>query len=101
MFSFTHPFQHFFLERIMSDALQENDGKVSIGERTISKLRFADNINALAEEKQELETIVESLNRICTRCKLEISAEKTKLMKKTAPMTFRGRSMLKDKSLGL
>ena len=37
-----------FLERIMSDALEEHDGKVSIGGRPITNLRFADDIDALA-----------------------------------------------------
>ena len=44
-----------FLKRIMSDALEEHDGKVSIGGRNIiTNLRFADDIDALAEEEQEL-----------------------------------------------
>ena len=47
--SVTHPLQHFFLERIMSDALEEHDGKVSIDGRNITNLRFADDIDALAE----------------------------------------------------
>ena len=34
----------------MSDALEEHDGKVSIGDRYITNLRFADDIDALAEE---------------------------------------------------
>ena len=42
-----------FLERIMSDALEEHDGKVSIGGRTITSRRFADDIDALVEEEQE------------------------------------------------
>ena len=41
MSSVTHPLQH-FLERIMSDDLEEHDGKVSIGSRNITNLRFAD-----------------------------------------------------------
>ena len=64
----------------MSDALEEHDGKVSIGGRNITNLRFADDIDALAEEEQELEALVESLDKTCTRYKMEISAEKTKLM---------------------
>ena len=35
------------LERIMSGALEEHDGKDSIGGRTISSLRFADDIDTL------------------------------------------------------
>ena len=65
----------------MSDALEEHDGKVSIGGRNITNLRFADDIGALAEEgQQELEALVECLDKTCTRYKMEISAEKTKLM---------------------
>ena len=44
-----------FLERIMPDALEEHDGRISIGGRNIINLRFADDIDALAEVKQELE----------------------------------------------
>ena len=73
-----------FLERIMSDALEEHDGKVSIGGRNITNLRFADDIDALAEEEQELEALVESLDKTCTRYKMEISAEQTKLMTNSA-----------------
>ena len=73
-----------FLERIMSDALEEHDGKVTIGGRNITNLRFADDIDALAEEEQELEALVESLDKTCTRYKMEISAEKTKLMTNSA-----------------
>ena len=73
-----------FLERIMSDALEEHDGKVSIGGRNITNLRFADDIDALAEEEQELEALVESLDKTCTRYKMEISVEKTKLMTNSA-----------------
>ena len=73
-----------FLERIMSDALEEHDGKVSIGGRNITNLPFADDIDALAEEEQELEALVESLDKTCTRYKMEISAEKTKLMTNSA-----------------
>ena len=68
----------------MSDALEEHDGKFSIGGRSISNLRFANDINALAEEEQELEALVESLGKTCTRYKMEISAEKTKLMTNSA-----------------
>ena len=63
----------------MSDVLEEYDAKVSIG-GNITSLRFADDIDALAEEEQELEALVESLDKTCTKYKMEISAEKTKLM---------------------
>ena len=65
----------------MSEGLREHDGKVSIGGRNI---RFADDIDALSEEEQGREALVKSLNKICTRYKMEISAEKTKLMTNSA-----------------
>ena len=73
---------NFFLERII--ALEEQDGKASTGGRNITNLRFADDIDALADEKQEQEALVESLDKTCTRYKMEISAEKTKLMTNSA-----------------
>ena len=39
-----------FLERIMTDALEDHDGTVNIGGRTITNLRFADDIDGLAGE---------------------------------------------------
>ena len=68
----------------MSDALEEHDGKVRIGGRNITTLRFADEIDGLAEKEQELEALVENLDKTCTRYKMEISAENTKLMTKSA-----------------
>ena len=73
-----------FLERIISGALEEYDRKVSIGDTNITNLRFADDIDALAEEEQEVEVLVESLHKTCTMYKMEISAEKTKLKTNSA-----------------
>ena len=64
----------------MSYALEEHNGKVSIGGRNFTNRLFANDIDALAEEEQELKALVESLDKTCTRYKMEISAEKTKLM---------------------
>ena len=68
----------------MSDTLEEHDGKVSIDGRTITNMRFADDIDALAEEEQKLEASVKSLDKTRTRYKIVISAEKTKLLTKSA-----------------
>ena len=87
-----------FLEQIMSDALEEHDGTVSIGGRNITNLRFADDIDALAEEEQELEALVESLDK--TRYKMEISAEKTKLMINSASFASRERLNVNGQKLG-
>ena len=40
-----------FLESIMTDALEDNEGTVSIGGRTITDLHFADDIDAGEEEE--------------------------------------------------
>ena len=52
-----------FLERIMSDALKEHDGKVRIDGRNITNLLFAEDTDALAEEEQEVEALNESLDK--------------------------------------
>ena len=59
-------------------------GRLAQAAEIITNLRFADDIDALAEEEQELEALVESLDTTCTRYKMEISAEKTKLMTNSA-----------------
>ena len=61
-----------------------HDGKVSIDGRNITNLRLADDIDALAEEEQEIEALAESLDKTCIKYKMEISAEKTKLMSNSA-----------------
>ena len=68
-----------FLERIMTDALEDHEGTVSIGSRAITNLRFADDIDDLAGE-EELAKLVECLDKTSTAYGTEISAEKTKLM---------------------
>ena len=68
-----------FLERIMTDALEDNEGTVSIGGRTIANLRFADDIYGLAGG-EELAKLVERLDKAITAYGMEISAEKTKLL---------------------
>ena len=47
--SVTHPFQQF--SRTDHVSLEEHDGMVSIGGRNSTNLRFADDIDAVAEEK--------------------------------------------------
>ena len=51
----SHTLFNIFLEPIMSDALEEHDGRVGIGGRNITNFRVADDIDALAGEEQELE----------------------------------------------
>ena len=69
-----------FLERIMTDALEDRGGTVSIEGRTITSLRFADDIGGLAGEEEDLANLVERLDKASTAYGMEISAEKTQLM---------------------
>ena len=69
-----------FLERIMTDALEDHEGTVSIGGKTITNLRFVYDIDGLAGEEEKLANIVERLDEASTFYGMEISAEKTKLM---------------------
>ena len=62
----------------MSDALEEHDRKISISSKNIINLQFAEDIDAMAEEKQKQETPVESLNKTCTWYKMEVSAVEIK-----------------------
>ena len=64
----------------MTDALEDHEGTVSIGGRTITNLCFADEIDGLAGEEKELANLVECLDKASTAYSMEISAEKTKLM---------------------
>ena len=61
----------------MTDALEDHQGTVSIGGRTIANLLFVDDIDGSAGEEEELAKLVECLHKASS---MEISAEKTKLM---------------------
>ena len=64
----------------MTDILEDHEGTVSIGGRTITNLCFADVIDGLAGEEEELANLVERLDKAFTAYGMEISAKKTKLM---------------------
>ena len=58
----------------MTDALEDHEGTVSIGGRTITNLRFADDIDGLAGEEEELANLVERLDKASTAYSMESSA---------------------------
>ena len=64
----------------MTDALEDHERTVSIWCSTITNLRFADDIDGLAGEEEELANLVERLDKAFTAYGMEISGEKTKLM---------------------
>ena len=87
MSALIHPLQHIsgkdhtlalfnlsFLERIITDALEDHEGTVSTGSRTITNLRFADDIDGWTGEEEELANLVERLDKASTAYGMEISA---------------------------
>ena len=54
-----------FLERIMTDALEDHEDTVRTGGRTISNIHFADDIDGLGEE-EELANLGERLDKTST-----------------------------------
>ena len=70
---------HGQLER-MSDALEDYISTVSVGSRTVSNLRFADDIDGLAGSEKELSELTRRLNKSSGAYGMGISAEKTKEM---------------------
>ena len=64
----------------MAGALEDHEGTVSIGGRTTTNLRFADDIDGLAGQEQELVKLVNHLEETAAVCGIQISAEQTQLM---------------------
>ena len=75
----------------MTTAVEDHEGTVSIGGRTISNLRFANDIDGLAGEEEELAKLAECLDKASTVYSMEISAEKTKLMRTPTALTKRSK----------
>ena len=64
----------------MADALEGHESTVSNRGRTITNLRFADDIDGLGGQQQELVKLVNHLEEASTAYGMQISAEKTQLM---------------------
>ena len=62
----------------MTDASEDHQGTVSTGVRTIANLCYANDIDGLAGEEEELANSVERLDKASTAYGMEISAERTK-----------------------
>ena len=55
-----------FLERITTDALADHERTVSIGERTATNLRFAFDIDGLADDEEEPTKLIGRLDKAST-----------------------------------
>ena len=64
----------------MADALEDHEGTVSVGGKTITNLRFADDSDGLAGQEQELVKLVNHLEEASTAYGMQISTEKTQLI---------------------
>ena len=66
MSTLTHPVQHISGKDHDTDALEDHKGTVSFGGRTITNFSFADDIDGLGGEEEELAKLVERLNKAST-----------------------------------
>ena len=60
---FSPTFFNVFLERVMTDGLEDHEGTVSIGGKTITNLRFADDVDGFAGEEEKLAELVKRLDK--------------------------------------
>ena len=65
----------------MMEALDGFEGSVSIGGRTVTNLRFADDIDLVAGQAEELSTLTRRLEESAKQLGMQISAEKSKVMR--------------------
>ena len=68
----SHTLFNIFLERILADALKAHEGTVSTGGRTITNFRFADDIDSLAGQEQELVSLIKQLEEASTAYGMQI-----------------------------
>ena len=59
----------------MDDALEDHEGTVNIGGRTMTNLRFADDIDGLAGQEQELVKLVNHPEKASTAYGMQINDE--------------------------
>ena len=57
----------------MTGALEDHESTVSIGGKTITNFRFADDIDSLAGEEEKLAKLAERLDKTSTAYGMEIS----------------------------
>ena len=69
-----------FLEEIMADIQNNHTSSISIGGLSISNLRFADDIELIAGNTQELQSLTVKLSNNASKYGIEISIEKSKVM---------------------
>ena len=76
-----------FLEKIMRETLRNFHSTISIGGRTISNLRFADDIDLMGGSNTELQELTKRLTSRAGAYGMEVSSEKSKVMTNSANKT--------------
>ena len=69
-----------YAENIMREALEYWDGGISIGDRRITNLRYADDTTLIAETKNDLIAIMERVKLASEKAGLYLNEGKTKVM---------------------
>ena len=69
-----------YLENIMIETLHNFKSTISIGGRIISNLRFADDIDLMGGNNDELQELTDRLSNSAREYGMEISSEKSKVM---------------------
>ena len=64
----------------MTHPLENYNGTISIGGRKITNLRFADDIDCITGEEDELTKLVHNLDTAATKFVMEINTENAKIM---------------------
>ena len=75
-----------FLEDIMTHSLENYNGTVRIGVRKITNLRFADAIDGITGEEDELTKLVHNLDTAAATFGTETSSDKSKIMTKNGTL---------------
>lgn len=69
-----------YLEKIMQEALHKYEPTLSIGGRQICNLRFADDIDLMASNETDLQTLTKRLDNAASQFGMEINTEKSQIL---------------------
>lgn len=72
------PLFNLYLERVMVEALEGEEGGVEMSGVRYTNLRYADDIVVVAETTEDLQRVVQKVEEQCKRYKLEINKDKAK-----------------------
>ena len=70
-----------YSERIMRKALEGFEGTIKVGGKTITNLRYADDVVLIAGSIDELQSLVNKINEASIQAGLHLNTSKTKIMK--------------------